>query len=104
MIDVEIAVRNGAYAASFADLHGMIEEIALINPQIIEIVVDVQAVDVHARDMHVLDTVHRRSAPISLHAYIVQADLQTVRRAQHIARRARLSVRLFPRRVEARDA
>ena len=53
--------------------------------------------------MHILHAIHRRRAPIPLHADIMQTQIQAVRRANHIARRAILAALFFARRIAAHD-
>ena len=72
LINIEVAVRNLTDTTSFSNLNAMIEEITMVNIEIIEIVVDIHAVDADTLDMHVLDTVHRCRTPVSLHIYIMQ--------------------------------
>ena len=61
---------------------------------------DIQTVDTHPRDMHILHTVHRRRAPVPLHRDIMELQIQTVRRADHIATRPIRRPRLLARRIE----
>ena len=103
LIDVKIAVRDRADPAPFADLNRVIEQIAFIDPQIVKIIVNIQAIDGNALDMHILHAIHRRRAPIPLHADIMQTQIQAIRRANHIARRAVLAALFFARCVASHD-
>ena len=99
-VHIEVGVGDPYDATPLTDLDGVVIQIALVDVQIIKVVVDIQAVDAYPFDVDILYAVHGRRAPIPLHGNILQLQIQTVRGTDDIAGRGVRPAHLFAGRIE----
>ena len=64
---------------------------------------DIQPVDAYPPDMDILDAVHGRGSPITLHGDVMHHEIQAVRSPDDIPGRGVCPAFLFPGCVEADD-
>ena len=99
-VHIEVGVGDPYDATPLTDLDGVVIQIALVDVQIIKVVVDIQAVDAYPFDVDILYAVHGRRAPIPLHGNILQLQIQTVRGTDDIAGRGVRPAHLFAGGIE----
>ena len=99
-VHIEVGVGDPYDATPLPNLDGMVIQIAFVDIKVIEIIMDIQAVDAHPFDMDILHAVHGRSAPIPLHGNVLQLQVQAVRGTDDIAGRGVRPAHLFAGRIE----
>ena len=102
-VHIEVGVGNPHDATPLSNLDGVVIQIAFVDIKVIEIIMDIQAVDAYPFNMDILHAVHGRSAPIPLHGNVLQLQVQAVRGADDIAGRGVRPALLLPSGIEPDD-